>query len=61
MSDKEKRALLESIKRLPPEKQTYVAGVAAGLAMSEPLKLDQAEAEKPEQGKPDSKHENEGP
>lgn len=36
MIDKEKRELLEAIKKLPPEKQTYVAGVAAGLAISVP-------------------------
>lgn len=36
MIDKEKRELLETLKRLPPEKQTYVAGVAAGLAINEP-------------------------
>lgn len=36
MSEKEKRELLETIKKLPPEKQIYVAGVAAGLALNEP-------------------------
>lgn len=35
MSEKEKRDLLEDIKKLPPEKQAYVAGVASGLLMGE--------------------------
>ena len=35
LSETEKRLVLENIKKLPPEKQAYVAGVAAGLAMSE--------------------------
>lgn len=36
MSEINKRKLLESlIKKLPPEKQSYVVGVAAGLAISE--------------------------
>lgn len=35
MSEKEKRDILEDIKKLPPEKQAYVAGVASGLLMGE--------------------------
>lgn len=35
MSEKEKRDLLEDIKKLPPDKQAYVAGVASGLLMGE--------------------------
>lgn len=45
MSDKEKQDLLEVIKRLPPEKQIYVAGVAAGLALGESPKADEPQAQ----------------
>ena len=45
VSEPEKRELLESIKRLPPEKQIYVAGVAAGLALGESPKADEPQAQ----------------
>lgn len=36
MSELEKKELLETIKKLPPDKQNFVVGVATGLAMREP-------------------------
>lgn len=56
MSEKEKRDLLEDIKKLPPEKQAYVAGVASGLLMGEgAAKVPDEEAEEADGGDEDGK------
>lgn len=48
MSEQEKKGLLEAIKKLPPDKQNFVVGVATGLAMRGPEQKEEELEEKEE-------------